>query len=122
MAGDYIMKVGELADEIYFIKTGEVEVLATDNKTRIAILREGAYFGEIGLLLTGKRTVTIRALTFCVFQVLGKDDFNSLMNMYPEQKAYLEKISQQRVKTCSPEDIETQDLHVYHLKIIFIIL
>jgi len=106
MAGDYITKVGEFAEEMYFIKEGEVEVLATDNKTRIAILREGAYFGEIGLLLTGKRTVTLRALTFCVFEVIHKDDFDQLMTNYPEQKEFLYKLASQRVKISNPEDID----------------
>lgn len=105
MEGDYIMKVGEFADQMYFIKFGEVEVLASDNKTRIAILREGAYFGEIGLLLTGKRTVNIRALTFCVFQVINKEDFDALMEDYPEQRDFLTKVASQRIKTSKPEDL-----------------
>ena len=109
MAGDYITKVGEFAEEMYFIKEGEVEVLATDNKTRIAILREGAYFGEIGLLLTGKRTVTLRALTFCVFEVIHKDDFDQLMINYPEQKEFLYKLASQRVKISNPEDIDNKN-------------
>ena len=45
--GDFVIKEGEFADEIFFIKSGQVEVLATDKRTRIAILKDGAYFGEI---------------------------------------------------------------------------
>jgi len=108
MAGDYITMVGEFADEMYFIKEGEVEVLATDGKTRIAILREGAYFGEIGLLITGKRSVNVRALTFCVFEVINKNDFDNLMGTYPEQKEFLLKLARQRVKISSPGDIDTK--------------
>jgi CRP-like cAMP-binding protein len=37
---------------MYFIKSGIVQVLATDNKTIIAFMTEGTYFGEIGLLIT----------------------------------------------------------------------
>jgi len=113
MEGDYIMRVGEFADQMYFIKLGEVEVLASDNKTRIAILREGAYFGEIGLLLTGKRTVNIRALTFCVFQVVNKEDFDTLMEDYPEQKEFLTRVASQRVKTSTAEDLNSAQLNVY---------
>ena len=112
MAGDYIFKIGEFAEEMYFIKYGEVEVLSTDNETCIAILREGAYFGEIGLLITGKRTVTIRALTFCVFQVINKNDFDQLMDTYPEQKDFLMKVADQRIKTTKPEDLNIQFLEV----------
>ena len=44
---------------MYFIKSGIVQVLATDNKTIIAFMSEGTYFGEIGILLTQKRTCSI---------------------------------------------------------------
>ena len=36
MANDYVVEVGDIANEIYFIKKGVVEVLATDNSTVIA--------------------------------------------------------------------------------------
>jgi CRP-like cAMP-binding protein len=41
---------------MYFIKYGIVQVLATDNKTSIAYMSEGTYFGEIGVLLSQKRS------------------------------------------------------------------
>lgn len=47
---------------MYFIKSGVCEVLATDGKTVIAYLLEGAYFGEIGLLIRNKRSVSVRAI------------------------------------------------------------
>lgn len=105
MAGDFVLRAGDDANEMFFIKQGEVEVLANDNKTRIAILREGAYFGEIGLLLTQKRTVSIRALTVCVFEVLNKEQFTTLLEGHPEQKKLLLQVANQRIKICSPDDI-----------------
>lgn len=105
MAGDYIVHVGEYANEMYFIQQGEVEVLATDNKTVIAILPEGTYFGEVGLLLTEKRTVTVRALTFCVFQVITKEDFDTVMKQFPKQKELLVQVATQRSKICAPQDL-----------------
>lgn len=110
MAGDFILRTGDAAEEMFFIKQGEVEVLATDNKTRIAILREGAYFGEIGLLLTQKRTVSVRALTVCVFEVLNKSDFTKVLETYPEQKKLLLQVAHQRVKVCSPHDIKPENI------------
>jgi len=63
MANDNVVEVGDIAEEIFFIKKGVVEVLATDNHTVIAYLTEGSYFGEIGVLLTGVRSVTIKSKT-----------------------------------------------------------
>ena len=102
---DVIMREGETAEELFFIKSGKVEILATDKKTSIAILEEGAFFGEIGLLLTGKRTVTVRALNYTCFQVLSKEKFNMLMDLFPDQKSLLKKVAIQRNKIRNPEDV-----------------
>lgn len=48
MADDNAVEAGDIADEMFIIKNGIVEVLATDNSTVIAYLSEGSYFGEIG--------------------------------------------------------------------------
>ena len=36
--GDTIVRRGDIADEMFFIKQGKVEVLAEDESTRIAVL------------------------------------------------------------------------------------
>lgn len=110
MAGDYIIRIGEYANEMYFIKQGEVEILATDNKTRIAILREGAYFGEIGILLSQKRTVNVRALTFCHFEVIDKKDFLMILDGFPQQRELLLNVANQRKQTTMPQDVEDSTL------------
>ena len=90
MAGDTVIRIGEVPDLFYMIKKGSVEILATDRNTRIAILEVGAYFGEIGLLLNNtKRTVEVKALTNCIFACLNKNKFNLIMNLFPAQKNIL---------------------------------
>ena len=79
MVGETIIRLGEIAETFYFIKKGKVEIIATDNSTRIAILEEGAYFGEIGLLLTKNCTTTVKALTNCILATLDKNIFDNLM-------------------------------------------
>jgi CRP-like cAMP-binding protein len=86
-------------------KKGVVEVRATDNSTVIAYLSEGAYFGEIGILLTGVRSVTIRAKTACIFFVIQKDEFVRILDRFPEQKAFLKAVGRQRMQTTNPEDL-----------------
>lgn len=103
---DTIIRVGEIADKFYFIKKGRVEILCHDNRTTIAILETGAYFGEIGLLVTAKRTATVRALAPCHFEVLDKEHFDEIMASFPDQRDYLLKVGNQRMKTTNPEDLE----------------
>jgi CRP-like cAMP-binding protein len=76
---NYVVKMGEVATKLYFISSGVVEVLATDEKTIIAYMTEGAYFGEIGLLLTQKRSCSVKSITDSVIFTLGKDDLFRLL-------------------------------------------
>ena len=103
---DTIIRVGEIADKFYFIKKGRVEILCHDNRNTIAILETGAYFGEIGLLVTAKRTATVRALAPCHFEVLDKEHFDEIMANFPDQREYLLKVGNQRLKTTNPEDLD----------------
>jgi CRP-like cAMP-binding protein len=52
MPGDYVTRTGDVADALFFIKKGRVEVLAADNEdVVIAIMAANTFLGEIGLLL-----------------------------------------------------------------------
>ena len=82
MEGDFVVRLGEYAKEMFFIREGEVEVLSSDNESQLAILREGSYFGEVGLLLTQKRSVSVRALTLCLFEVINQDDLNRVLEEF----------------------------------------
>ncbi|KRX04883.1 Cyclic nucleotide-binding protein [Pseudocohnilembus persalinus] len=97
---DIVIRAGEIADEFFIIKYGRVEVVATDGKTIIGILEEGSFFGEIGLLMNNqKRSVSIRAMQNCLFLCLNKEKFDLIMNIFPDQKGYLQRVSKQRLKT-----------------------
>jgi cAMP-binding proteins - catabolite gene activator and regulatory subunit of cAMP-dependent protein kinases len=106
MPGDTIIHMGEIASEMFFIQRGEVQVLATDEKTPIALLREGAFFGEIGLILTARRTVTVRATKLTLLQVLSRDDFEELSSVFRGEYNYIKKVAKQRVKIKDPEDLK----------------
>lgn len=109
------MRYGDLADCMYFVRSGQVEVLATDGRTRIAVLTQGAYFGEIGLLLTDRRTVSVRALTLCQLEVLEKEKFMLIAKSFPETFKFLRKIAKQRAKICTAEQLLVQLLFVLAL-------
>jgi CRP-like cAMP-binding protein len=51
MEGDFVIRKDEFADFMYFIRSGFVKVMAPDEDTVVALLQEGDYFGEIGILL-----------------------------------------------------------------------
>lgn len=79
-----IIYKGDAAEEIFLLVQGHAEVLTSNDKITAAILSEGAYFGEIGILLDMKRTVTIRAMTDCICKAISKDKIYKILEKYPD--------------------------------------
>ena len=63
--GSYIYREGDPADAVYFVLTGEVEILRTVDKraVRLAIVSRGNFFGETGVIRNQPRSITARART-----------------------------------------------------------
>jgi len=80
--GDYLIRQGEFGDCMYFISSGEIEVLVNDIK--VATLGAGAFFGETALIKGEKRNASIRSNTYCDVYRLSKQGFDNLRAIYPE--------------------------------------
>jgi len=62
--GEIIIKQGESGNCMYIIQSGEVEVLRNNegNEVRLAVRKEGDFFGEMALFSKEVRSATIRAI------------------------------------------------------------
>ena len=62
--GEVIIKQGDAGNCMYVIQSGEVEVISDNNgkEVRLAIRKEGDFFGEMSLFSKELRSATIRAL------------------------------------------------------------
>ena len=67
---------------MYLICRGEVEVLNASGEV-IKILKDGDFFGEIGILMSSPRIATVRARTLVDMFVLQKSDFSRILQDYP---------------------------------------
>ena len=81
--GETIILQGEIANEMYFICRGEVEVLQSFGRV-VSQLKDGDFFGEVGLLLAAARTADVRAKTLCDLFVLSKKDFSRILQEHPQ--------------------------------------
>jgi len=76
MPNEIIFHEGDLADSMYFIVAGEVEV---DLEKQPIQLTGGDFFGEVSLLYKQRRTATVRAKTFVELLRLDVRDFETLL-------------------------------------------
>jgi hypothetical protein len=96
LPNDYIIRQGEYGDCMYFLSSGDVEVLVGEQK--VAQLGAGSPFGEAALLQGEKRNASVRALAYCDVYRLSRADFDTLRGKYPEFDARVRKILEDRLK------------------------
>ena len=93
---DEIVREGEVGGEICFISQGKAEITTNEGTIIHGTLESGDYFGDLSLILGEKRTASVKALTYCEIFVLGKKEFNSIKDEYPEIREVLKKMSSEK--------------------------
>jgi len=76
LPGQMIARIGDPAEDMFFILSGEVDIQTRTGKFKLG---PGEYFGEIALLTGAKRFGTVRAHSRCHLMSLSQADFNHLM-------------------------------------------
>ncbi|OFX05044.1 MAG: hypothetical protein A3D94_19120 [Alphaproteobacteria bacterium RIFCSPHIGHO2_12_FULL_66_14] len=94
LPSEKIIEVGGPPDAMYFVAAGEVTVLTP---TVSVMLKEGDFFGEMGLLSSQPRSADVVANGYCHLLVLYKKDFNQLLASRPEVRAEIEAVAARRV-------------------------
>lgn len=96
LPGEKIVAVGGKPDAMYFVAAGEVTV---HTRTVMVTLKEGDFFGEMGLLSAQPRNADVVANGYCHLLVLYKKDFNQLLASRPEVRAEIEAVAARRIAT-----------------------
>ena len=81
---DYILTEGDDAKAMYWLVRGAVAVTSRDGESTYAELKPGAFFGEIGILMSIPRTATIVARTKCLLVSLKKEDLVKELPGFPD--------------------------------------
>lgn len=76
-----IVRKGRHGDSMFFIATGQVEIVGTNPPVRLG---EGAFFGELALLGDGVRTATVVATAPTTLLVLEVADYRIFAAHHPE--------------------------------------
>jgi hypothetical protein len=85
-SGDVIYREGDRSDFAYIIKSGRVEILKSEGGSlrQITVLSEGDIFGEMGVVLDQRRSVTARALDHVEVRAISRSSFLHAVNQQPD--------------------------------------
>lgn len=97
LPNDVIIRAGSEGDSMYFISFGTVAVYTNQGK-EICHLGDGAYFGEIALVIEEKRVASVVAVDSCELLELNRNDFQSAIEPYPEYFTRLKKMAHDRLQ------------------------
>ncbi len=93
-AGVRLVTEGDDALRFFVVQHGSAEV-SVDGK-RVGGLGPGDFFGEVGLMLTGRRTASVTAESAMVLVALRDTDFRAVERRHPEIASRLREAVKER--------------------------
>ncbi len=78
---EVLAEQGRIGHEFFIVLDGHLMVL--DGRTPVAQLHPGDFFGEIALVESVPRTMTVRAEGIARLLVIGHREFHALMDEFP---------------------------------------
>ncbi|TPX60302.1 hypothetical protein PhCBS80983_g01888 [Powellomyces hirtus] len=97
-SGQNIIQAGHRADSMFFLASGEVDVLSEFGEQIDKAKGPDAWFGEVALLQDVPRTATVRARTDCSTFVLKKNDFMDSLKKNPTIAERIEETARERLQ------------------------
>jgi CRP-like cAMP-binding protein len=100
-ANEKVLVEGEHSQGLFLVLAGELVVQKEDpagGRVNLGVLREGDVAGEISLLTGLRATATVFATRKTATAFLERSAFQALLETYPNTRAFLEKLSDRRLK------------------------
>jgi CRP-like cAMP-binding protein len=97
--GDAIVHEGDAGDSVFVIARGEVRVRVhrgEGSDVDVATLGEGAFFGEFGMFMDGRRHATVEAVSEVELLELRHDDLERIFPGHPRLKEVLASFYRER--------------------------
>jgi voltage-gated potassium channel len=92
-AGALIVRRGEVAESMYFIAEGEVDIELPGKNVRLGV---GQFFGEMAILHKTRRTANVRAVEATKLLVLDAFDLQALIVRSPEIGDRIREVAEDR--------------------------
>jgi Na+:H+ antiporter len=81
-SGERLISEGDFAYEFFVVEHGQAEV--TVDGERVGELGPGDFFGEVGLMLTGRRTASVTAVSPMTLVTMFEQNFRTIEQRYPD--------------------------------------
>lgn len=91
--GEVLIRQGDIGDDFYVVRHGEVDVIVSDGagERKAATLGMGRYFGERALITNEVRNATVIARGSGMAYALAKDEFDAALAATPSLKEQLQR-------------------------------
>ena len=83
LRGDWLFRMNEPGDCMFFIKNGCIQIKNLDGTVVFASLMPGAFLGELSMLTGQRRTASAQAIADCVLFLMRTADFDEVMRDFP---------------------------------------
>ena len=95
---DYVTKEGDIGNEVLFVKRGQVERLSddTENAHVTDTYGPGTLIGEVNLLCSIPRQITLRAKSYVDLLTLSKGDMECALQHFPLIAEQIHTAAEQR--------------------------
>lgn len=103
-----VIKQGEKGDSCYLVRSGQVEISINKGgagERVLAVLEEGAIFGEMALLTRNSRNATIRTVIPCSLLELCRDDLIAVMGQDIAVSGRMMELLSLRGRPCRVDDV-----------------
>ena len=100
-SGEIIFSAGDVADNMFIIKQGEVEIRIGD--TLVVTARPGEIFGEMALIDSSPRNATAIAGADCILIPIDQKRFNFMVQQTPFFSLYVMRILVERIRTLNKQ-------------------
>ncbi len=100
--GEFLFREGDVGDNSYVIISGKVELLKNiggRETTRIDVLNEGKYFGEMSVFDGNERVASARTMENSLIISYTRDDLNNVIMEYPSIGLGIIRVLSERLRS-----------------------
>jgi hyperpolarization activated cyclic nucleotide-gated potassium channel 2 len=110
---DVIFEQGQVADKLFFVKSGTVDLYENLSRITFSLVKGPAYFGEIGFLLGEVRCLSARTSEVTEAMSITRLDFTASLECFPSVSTVLRKT----LKSCMGGNLTSLGVVCFYCKV-----